>query len=111
MSQYPRSRVSLDANVQLVFDSIVNQIPDEPDIVLGGLFPSQIKSVALLAAGEPAKEVAAKVGVTLGTLRLWMNHDEDFRHALWRAVRTHLFLRDLRREISEAGTDGDSDGQ
>jgi hypothetical protein len=57
-------------------------IPNKPD-VFDRLSPAQINSLALLAAGEPAKEVAAKVDVTPQTVSLWMNHDQDFRHALW----------------------------
>jgi hypothetical protein len=47
------------------------------------LSPQQIESLVLLAASVPAKEVAAKVGVTPQTISVWLNHDGDFRHALW----------------------------
>jgi hypothetical protein len=56
--------------------------PNKPD-VFDRLSPAQVNGLPLLASGEPAKEVAAKVGVTAQTVSLWVNHDEDFRHALW----------------------------
>ena len=52
------------------------------------LTPPQLKSLPLLAAGESAKDVAVKVGVTPQTVSLWLNHDDDFRQAYW------LFRRD-----------------
>lgn len=57
-------------------------IPNKPD-VFDQLSPAQINSVKLLAAGKRAKEVAAKVDVTPQTVSLWMNHDQNFRLALW----------------------------
>jgi len=44
-------------------------IPNKPD-VFDRLSSAQINSLALLAAGEPAKEVAATVGVTPQTVSL-----------------------------------------
>jgi hypothetical protein len=51
--------------------------------VLDLLTPAQLQSLPLLASGQPAKEVASKVGVTPQTVSLWLNHDQEFRHALW----------------------------
>lgn len=47
------------------------------------LTTAQIKSLPLLSAGEPATQVAAAIGVTPQTISLWLNHDQEFRHALW----------------------------
>jgi hypothetical protein len=52
------------------------------------LSAAQLQSLPLLATGEPAKDVAAKVGVAPQTISLWLNHDDDFRQAYW------LFRRD-----------------
>jgi len=60
--------------------TVINQ--NRPE-VFDLLTPAQLQSLPLLAAGEPAKEVATKVDVTPQTVSLWMNHDQDFRHALW----------------------------
>jgi hypothetical protein len=46
------------------------------------LSPQQINSLPMLAAGDPAKLVAEKIGITPQTISLWLNHDADFRHAL-----------------------------
>lgn len=56
--------------------------PKKPE-VFDLLTPSQLQSLPLLATGEPAKDVAAQVGVTPQTISLWLNHDQEFRHALW----------------------------
>jgi hypothetical protein len=61
---------------------MTKMFPNKPD-VFDRLPPAQINSLTLLAAGERAKEVAAKVDVTPQTISLWMNHDQDFRYALW----------------------------
>lgn len=56
--------------------------PNKPD-VFDRLSVPQIDALTLLAGGESAKDAAAKVGVTPQTISVWLNHDEDFRHALW----------------------------
>jgi hypothetical protein len=55
--------------------------PNKPD-VFDRLSPQQVNSLPFLAAGELAKVTAAKVGVTPQTVSLWLNHDENFQHAL-----------------------------
>jgi hypothetical protein len=47
------------------------------------LTPVQLQSLPLLVSGQPAKDVAATVGVTPQTVSQWLNHDQEFRHALW----------------------------
>jgi hypothetical protein len=56
--------------------------PNKPE-VFDLLSPQQINSLPMLAAGESAKFVAEKIGVTPQTISLWLNHDPDFRLGLW----------------------------
>ena len=56
--------------------------PNQPD-VLDLLTPQQIVSLPPLAAGELAKDVAVRIGVSPQTVSQWINHDQNFRHALW----------------------------
>jgi hypothetical protein len=56
--------------------------PNKPE-VFDLLSPQQINSLPILAAGESAKSAAEKIGVTPQTISLWLNHDQDYRLALW----------------------------
>lgn len=76
--------------------------PKKPD-VFDRLSPAQINSIKLLTAGERAKDVAAKVDVTPQTISLWMNHDEEFRLALWWYRKEALDAS--RSELQLAGTE------
>ena len=76
--------------------------PKKPDL-FDRLSAAQITSLPLLAAGQLAKEVAAKVDVTPQTISQWMNHDEDFRLALWRFRQEALDAS--RSELQLAGTE------
>ncbi|MGA8709218.1 MAG: hypothetical protein WB646_19785 [Steroidobacteraceae bacterium] len=56
--------------------------PKDSD-VFSLLSAQQSLGLPMLAAGESARTVAEKLGVTPQTISLWLNHDQPFRHAIW----------------------------
>jgi hypothetical protein len=76
--------------------------PNKSD-VLDMLSPQQSIALPMLAAGESAKAVAEKLDVTPQTISQWLNHDDQFRYALWLVKKEALDA--ARSELQLAGTE------